>query len=26
MVYGDAQTVLIKMSEAVRGLGLPAVA
>jgi NAD(P) transhydrogenase subunit beta len=26
MVYGDAQAVLIKMSEAVRGLGLPAVA
>lgn len=26
MVYGDAQTVLIKMIEAVRGLGLPAVA
>ena len=26
MVYGDAQAVLIKFSEAVRGLGLPAVA
>jgi len=26
MVYGDAQGVLIKMIEAVRGLGLPAVA
>jgi len=26
MVYGDAQAVLIKMIEAVRGLGLPAVA
>jgi len=26
MVYGDAQTVLIKMIEAVRGLNLPAVA
>jgi len=25
-VYGDAQAVLIKMIEAVRGLGLPAVA
>jgi NAD(P) transhydrogenase subunit beta len=26
MVYGDAQAVLIKMIEAVRGLGLPAAA
>lgn len=26
MVYGDAQAVLIKMIEAVRGLGLPAIA
>ncbi|CAN7714029.1 NAD(P)(+) transhydrogenase (Re/Si-specific) subunit beta [Caballeronia sp. LjRoot31] len=26
MVYGDAQTVLVKMIEAVRGLNLPAVA
>jgi NAD(P) transhydrogenase subunit beta len=26
MVYGDARAVLIKMGEAVRGLGLPAVA
>ncbi len=26
MVYGDAQAVLVKMIEAVRGLGLPAVA
>jgi NAD(P) transhydrogenase subunit beta len=25
MVYGDAQAVLIKMIEAVRGLGLPTV-
>ena len=26
MVYGDAQAVLVKMIEAVRGLGLPAAA
>ena len=26
MVYGDAQAMLVKMNEAVRGLGLPAVA